>query len=178
MAVFGLEAIPLIHDLVYFLAVIYFYSSLHAIGFRSIAALAVAVPHCLVSIQPFSHSNILTDSLALSLSLVCLAAFNYTWAPKATTLPDMAGYDHVHHLPSSTCILFILFCAIGRVWTTYFLIRNAVPLQLAFPRSQATGVSVIPFFGYAILRESSQVFLESLPWWLQHDRYRSPIPGC
>lgn len=155
MKLLGIGAVPFIHNLCFFIAVIYFYQSLLAIGYRPFSALVVAVPLMLGLNPSLLAPNILTDSLALTLSLFCLGAFNFTWRPSASfkdwlvlTLLTFITYQ----VRPAYLFILVLWPLMG-VWTTYFLSQHRGSLNNCIkPFLAYLAVSVVPFVMYTILR--------------------------
>ncbi len=155
MATFGLDAVPTAHALAYFVAVIAFHFALLGIGYRPLSALAVSVPLALGVNLSYLGSHVLTDSLALSISIMAMAAFTWTlrkptngWSWLTLAFLTFVTYQ----VRPAYLFLLVLWPLMG-VWVAMFFEPRSDFVKQCFNRLLAySAVSLIPFFSYTILR--------------------------
>jgi hypothetical protein len=155
MALFGINAVPMFHALAYFAAVVLFHLALLGIGYRPISALAVSVPLALGVNLSYLGAHVLTDSLALSLSIIAMAGFTWTlrkptvvWSWLSLALATFVTYQ----VRPAYLFLLVLWPLMG-VWVAFFIEPNAGVVKRCFTRFLAYSlVSVVPFVSYTIFR--------------------------
>jgi hypothetical protein len=155
MATFGLDAVPTAHAMAYFVAVIAFHFSLLGIGYRPLSALAVSVPLALGVNLSYLGSHVLTDSLALSISIMAMAAFTWTLR-KPTNIWSwltLAFLTFVTYQVRPAYLFLLVLWPLMGVWVALFFEPRSGSVKHCFNRLLAySAVSVIPFFSYTILR--------------------------
>jgi hypothetical protein len=155
MATFGLDAVPTAHAIAYFVAVVAFHLSLLGIGYRPLSALAVSVPLALGVNLSYLGSHVLTDSLALSVSIMAMAAFTWTLRKPTNTWSwlTLAFLTFVTYQVRPAYLFLLVLWPLMGVWVAFFFEPRFGFAKRCFHRLLAySAVSVIPFFSYTILR--------------------------
>jgi len=136
-------------------AVILFHVTLLGIGYRPLSALAVSVPLALGVNLSYLGSDVLADSLALSTSIMAMAAFAWTWR-KPTNIWSwltLACITFVtYQIRPAYLFLLVLWPLMG-VWVAVFFEPRSGSIKRYWYRFLAyAAVSIIPFLSYTILR--------------------------